>query len=161
MSSKLWPNAGRIVASLTGEAQSGRGSLLGRCGKMVSLLLLGLLPAKGLEAQAQDQSCTGVEGLTRISLDNGGIANWNFQNPRRPYPVLHARSGVGVVKPASKECFEATFTAPDDRQPVVRFVNDTPDRLFEVRVPFKLPKLVFGPQGNVCTWPDVSPAPSG
>ena len=137
-----------------------------RIGALASLLFVSLLTVKGADAQAPSlpASCAGVEGETRIALDNGGVANWIFQNPRRPYPVLHVRTGVGLVGAATEACFNATFaTSASATAVVVRFVNETPDRLFEVRVPFKLPQLDFASPAstNICDWTAKIPAPSG
>jgi len=95
--------------------------------KSSCLALLGILAGMGLQAQ---DTCPGVENETRIALDDTGISNWKFQNPRRPYPIVHTRSVMGLVEAAAEDCFSDAK---------VEVVNDTPDRLFEVRVPYTLP----------------------
>ncbi|HEX3127410.1 MAG TPA: hypothetical protein VH394_08775 [Thermoanaerobaculia bacterium] len=89
-----------------------------------------------------------MENDTRIALDNAGIANWNFQNPRRPYPIVHKRAGVGLVQAADETCFAQGLLGAN-----VVFVNDTPDRLFEVRVPYTLPATRVSDIVNNCALP--------
>lgn len=73
-----------------------------------------------------------------VPLDNTGIRDWSFLNPRSPRPVVRISR-----TDQSKEALEDSCFSKESLQKHARlsFQNETSDRVFRVQVPFTLPTL--------------------
>lgn len=103
----------------------------------LAALALGVVLALAAPLSAGAQtSCPPEQVITSpiiVPLDDTGIADWRFLNPRAPYPVLRGTSGFGI-RPAEKAC----WTDANLRQVEIVFENRTAARSFNVDIAFEI-----------------------
>lgn len=104
------------------------------------LLLGGLGLPGGLVAQAPPDPCSGIDIQTLdlafiVPLDNTGIADWDYLNPRKPYSLVHPLNAL-EGHPTAERCYKELL-----KRASLTFENRTLDRAFDVRLPvtFDLP----------------------
>jgi hypothetical protein len=99
------------------------------------VFLLGLALSPGLTAQVPDP-CKDIQvgNLSSIvPLDNTGISNWDYLNPRKPYPLVPLTVPVGNTRAA--ECYRRRLLEGVS----LTFENRTLDRGFDIKLPLALP----------------------
>lgn len=70
-----------------------------------------------------------------IPLDNTGVADWDYLNRRRPFPLVHPPHRVFEPRTdVSEGCFKAALPLV-----TIEFENRTVDRTFVINVPFEYP----------------------
>lgn len=109
---------------------------------------------EGIPSPMAESRTTGAPAVS-IQLDNTGITDWRYLNPRKPQIVCERANDPLCREDREGAAESAARSTAVGERPVIEFVNLTPDRTFEVTTNLALPRTALVPDSLPATVPLV------